>query len=190
MKRMMIAFLLLPLACRAATTTRLTIPAGPSTLAPATTIRLTDGAAAQVQVAGLALAVDPADGAAADLILRTAPPAWGTRVDATRPLRLWDTVAVRKGGARLRITALPDLNGRQAALMLDFGPSCRILVHGGALGMAAIEEIPRRYPGARLALLRDADGPLLLTIAPDGTAATLQHDPPADGRPACAAEAR
>jgi len=191
MKRRMIGTLLLaPLLCHAAETVQLALPGGPA--AQTSTIDLPDNATALLHVYGLALLVDPASdaGVTADLVLLTQPPAWRAITGQKGALRIWDRLAVRKGRARLHITALPDPGGRQAALMLDFGPTCRILVHGGTLHMADIEAIPHRYPGAGLALLRDADGPLLMTIAMDGAAATLQRGQPLRMGPACGAKAR
>ena len=191
MKRWTIATLLLaPLLCHAADVTQLTLPAGPA--AQTSMIDLLDDATARLHVYGVALLVDPAPDAdvRADLVLLTQPPGWRATTGQTGALRIWDRVTVRKGRTRLHITALPDPGGRQAALMLDFGPSCRILVHGGTLDMADIEAVPHRYPGAGLALLRDADGPLLMTIASDGSAATLQRGQRLRMGPACGAKAR
>lgn len=190
MKRWTIATLLLPplLLCHAADITLVTIPDGPAR-PPA----LTPGVSgALLSVHGLALLVDPPPDASvtADLVLRTQPPAWRASTGQEGALQTWDRLAVRKGRTRLHVTALPDPHGERAALMLDFGPTCRILVHGGTLDMPAIETIPHHYPGARLALLRDADGPLLMTIAADGTQATLQRGAPLRTGPACGGKAR
>lgn len=191
-----IATLLLPLLCYAADTTQVTLPAGPA-LSPAASIGFSGDTAALIHVYGLALLVDPPAGASvtADLVLLTQPPGWRTMAGQGQALQTWDRLAIRKGRTRLHITALPAPHGSQTALMLDFGPRCRILVHGGTLQQTDIETIPHHYPGARLALLRDADGPLLLTIADDGTAATLQREPslrepPLRIGPACGGKAR
>lgn len=176
---------LLPLLCHAADPTRVTIPDSP--------VRPSPGASGELlYVHGLALLVDPPPAAdtAADLVLRTQPPAWRASTGQEGPLQTWDRLAVRKGRTRLHVTALPDPHGQRAALMLDFGPPCRILIHGGTLDMPDIESIPRHYPGARLALLRDADGPLLMTIAADGTQATLERGQPPRIGPACGGKAR
>lgn len=188
MKRWTMAILLLPLLCQAADITRVTIPdrpARPSALAPGVS-------GALLYVHGLALLVDPRPGAdmAADLVLRTQPPAWRVSTGQEGTLQTWDRLAVRKGRTRLHVTALPDPHGERAALMLDFGAPCRILIHGGALDMPDIEAIPRHYPGARLALLHDADGPLLMTIAADGAQVTLQRGEPLRIGPACGGKAR
>lgn len=183
--------LLLSLACHAADTAQVTIPAGPARPSAAS-LGFAGDATALLHVHGLALLVDPSPGAdrTADLILLTQPPAWRTIAGRERPLQLWDRLAVRKGATRLHITVLPDAHGRQAALLLDFSPSCRILVHSATLAATDIATIPHHYPGARLALLRDADGPLLMTIADDGTAATLQRGQPLHIGPACGGKAR
>lgn len=185
MRRWTIATVLLPLLCHAADPTRVTIPDGrarPQAGAPGTLL----------YVRGLALLVDPPPGAdvAADLVLLTQPPAWRASTGQAGALQTWDRLAVRKGRTRLHVTALPDPRGQHGALMLDFGPPCRILIHGGTLDMPDIETIPRHYPGARLALLRDADGPLLMTIAADGAQVTLQRGPPLRIGPACGGKAR
>lgn len=185
MRRWTIAILLLPLLCHAADITRVTIPDGPARPPP-------EAPGTLLYVHGLVLLVDPPPGAdmAADLVLRTQPPAWRVSTGQEGALQTWDRLAVRKGRTRLHVTALPDPHGERAALMLDFGAPCRILIHGGALDMPAIEAIPRHYPGARLALLRDADGPLLMTIAVDGTQVTLQRGQPLRIGPACGGKAR
>jgi hypothetical protein len=187
MKRWTIATLLLPLACHAADVTQVTLPAG-----PAATRGLSGDATALLHVRGLALLVDPPAEAdvAADLVLLTQPPAWRASTGRKGTLQTWDRLAVRKGSTRLHVTALPDAHGERAALLLDFGPSCRILVHGGTLDMTDIETMPRHYPGARFALLRDADGPLLMTIGGDGMNVTLQRGQPLRIGPACGGKAR
>jgi hypothetical protein len=186
-----IATLLFPLACYSADLTQVTIPGG-AARPQAATIGFTGDTTALLHIHGLALFVDPPAGAAetADLVLVTQPPAWHAITGQGRPLQTWDRLAVRKGRTRLHITALPARHGRQPALMLDFGPRCRILVHGGTLQQADIQTVPRHYPGARLALLRDADGPLLMTITDDGTAVTLQREQPLRIGPACGGKAR
>ena len=191
MKCWTIATLLLPLLCHAADTTQVTLHAGPAQ-SPAASIGFSGDTAALIHVHGLALLVDPPAGAdmTADLVLLTQPPGWRTMAGQGQALQTWDRLAVRKGRTRLHITALPAPHGSQTALMLDFGARCRILVHGETLDRTDIETIPRHYPGARLALLRDADGPLLLTIADDGTAATLQREPPLRIGPTCGGKAR
>lgn len=193
MKRWTIATLLLPLLfpllCHAADIARVTIPAGP-TPPPAGELAFSGDATALLHVHGLALLVDPPPGAdvAADLVLLTQRSAWRASTGQAGTLQLWDRLAVRKGRTRLHVTALPDPHGQRAALMLDFGSPCRILVHGATL--PDIETIPRHYPGARLALLRDGDGPLLMTIAADGTQVTLRRGQPLRIGPACERKAR
>jgi hypothetical protein len=101
------------------------------------------------------------------------------------PLDTWEGITVRKGDTRLRLTAMPDPRGMRPqamAAMLDFGPTCRVLVHHGALSADEIALIPQRFPGARLALLRQDGTPSLLTVDPGGREATLRH-PVARGQP-------
>ena len=102
------------------------------------------------------------------------------------PLDTWESITIRKGDTRLRLTSMPDAHGMRPAamaVMLNFGPSCRVLVDSGELTPAEIGLIPQRFPGARLALLRQAGTPLLLlAVAQDGRAATLEH-PVARGEP-------
>ncbi|GGY98240.1 hypothetical protein ACFFTM_20500 [Pseudoduganella plicata] len=186
-----IATLLLPLLCHAAGPAHVAIPAGPARPLQST-IGFFDDTTAFIHVYGLTLLVDPAPGSdvPADLVLLTQPLAWHAITGQGRPLQIWDRLAVRKGRTRLHVTALPDPHGRQAALLLDFSPSCRILVHSAILDAPDIGTIPRHYPGARLALLRDADGPLLMTLADDGTAATLQRGQALRIGPACGGKAR
>ncbi|TWI40181.1 beta-lactamase family protein [Pseudoduganella flava] len=101
------------------------------------------------------------------------------------PLDTWEGITIRKGDTRLRLTAMPDPRGMRPATlaaMLDFGPACRVLVHHGALANDDIALIPQRFPGARLALLRQDGTPSLLTVHPGGHEATLRH-PVARGQP-------
>lgn len=102
------------------------------------------------------------------------------------PLDTWESITIRKGDTRLRLTSMPDAHGMRPAamaVMLNFGPSCRVLVNSGELTAAEIGLIPQRFPGAKLALLRQAGTPLLLmTVAQDGREPTLEH-PVARGEP-------
>ena len=82
-------------------------------------------------------------------------------------LERWDSVTVRKGNARLRITALPGRHGPRGfavlmpaviGTMLDFsdspaGAAYRIYISGDTLVYDDIAEIPRRFPDVDLALL-------------------------------------
>lgn len=101
------------------------------------------------------------------------------------PLDTWEGITVRKGGTRLRLTSMPDPRGMRPAMlaaMLDFGPACRVLVNHGELSADEIGLIPERFPGARLALLRQGGTPLLLAMAGDGHGAVPAY-PVARGEP-------
>lgn len=150
----------------------------------------------------------PPDMAGADLVLLsdpdwrgTAAAGWGNRpvvalrgsaerlrshgIRSVYPLDTWEGITVRKGGTRLRLTSMPDPRGMRPvmlAAMLDFGPACRVLVNHGDLSAAEIGLIPERFPGARLALLRQGGAPLLLAMAGDGHGAVPAH-PVARGEP-------
>ena len=79
----------------------------------------------------------------------------------------WDQVAVEKGDARLRITAVPGRHGKagmQVLLptvmgsVLDFGPGkgapdYRMYISGDTLVYDDLKTIPQRFPGIDLALL-------------------------------------
>ncbi|UGQ46009.1 MBL fold metallo-hydrolase [Massilia endophytica] len=82
-------------------------------------------------------------------------------------LRTWEAMEVFKGGARLRITAMPG-RGSTPGMMLDFSGegSYRIYISGDALAAGDLEEIPRRFPGADLALLQRG-GRRLFGVMPD-----------------------
>ncbi|GGC14500.1 hypothetical protein [Pseudoduganella buxea] len=177
---------------------RLTLPAGAGAREEGGAIVFSNAAAAEVRVGALVVALDPPADVpfTADLILLSRP---GQALPATRhaipvvapagtvtqtgaepvyALDTWQALTVRKGATLLRITALPDPRGHGAApaaltVMLDFGEPCRILVHGETLGLREIEGIPRHFPGARLALLRDEGEPVLLAV--DGAQATLRR---------------
>jgi L-ascorbate metabolism protein UlaG (beta-lactamase superfamily) len=83
------------------------------------------------------------------------------------PLRTWDTVDVRKGGASVKVTSMPGRHGPllvSAMLpavmgsMLEFhgqdsGRDYRMYVSGDTLVIRDLQEIPRRYPKIDLALL-------------------------------------
>lgn len=95
----------------------------------------------------------------------------GQGVHSVYPLDTWEGITVRKGDTRLRLTSMPDPRGLRPAMMaamLDFGPACRVLVNHGELSASEIGLIPQRFPGARLALLRQAGTPLLLAMEKDG----------------------
>ncbi len=184
---------------------RITIPSGAARQAPAGgAVQFIGTATALVRVRGLTVLVDPgADSElpAADVVVLTQPawerrdvPAWSlgpvvTTIGPARelralgfrsvyPLDTWEDVTVRKGDTRLRLTSLPDPRGMRPdamAMMLDFGPACRVYVHGAALSQDDIGMIPQRFPGARLALLREAGTPLLLKVAQNGREASIER---------------
>jgi hypothetical protein len=109
----------------------------------------------------------------------------GQGVRSVYPLDTWEGMTIRKGDTRLRLTSMPDPLGTRPATMaamLDFGPACRVLVNHGDLSAVEIGLIPQRFPGARLALLRQAGAPLLLAIGQDGREPVPEH-PVARGEP-------
>lgn len=150
----------------------------------------------------------PADMAGADLVLLSNPDwrgvaaaGWGHRpvvtmgstaerlrshgIGSVYPLDTWEGITIRKGDTRLRLTSMPDPRGMRPATlaaMLDFGPACRVLVNHGELSAFEIGLIPERFPGARLALLRQGGTPLLLAMAQDGRGPVSAH-PVARGEP-------
>jgi L-ascorbate metabolism protein UlaG (beta-lactamase superfamily) len=85
----------------------------------------------------------------------------------TAALATWDRLEVEKGGAHLRITAVPARHGKAgvSALMpkvmgtvLDFGtkgekPDYRMYISGDTLIHNDLRAIPQRFPGIDLALL-------------------------------------
>ncbi len=202
MKRSILAGLLAAASCYPFTVAgqssySLTLPAGAVARQQGGVI-VFSGAAAQMRVGALVVALDPPADVplTADLVLLSRP---GQALSATRhtipvvapagtvtqtgaapvyALDTWQALTVRKGATLLRITALPDPRGHGAApaaltVMLDFGAACRVLVHGETLALREIEGIPRHFPGARLALLRDEGEPVLLAV--DGAQATLRR---------------
>ncbi|NRR32042.1 hypothetical protein HSX11_17855 [Oxalobacteraceae bacterium] len=95
----------------------------------------------------------------------------------------WDALHLNKGKTQLRLTALAGRDGGTlpAGFMLDFGQgrgSYRIYLSGGAAPTEQERaEIPRRYPGADMAVL-DAGGQARLALVRRGGhqgAATLQE---------------
>jgi L-ascorbate metabolism protein UlaG (beta-lactamase superfamily) len=86
---------------------------------------------------------------------------------AARGLETWGSVAVSKGGARVKVTSLPGTHapGLLSALLppvmgslLEFenargGPAFRLYITGDTLVFDKIQEIPRRFPDIDLALL-------------------------------------
>lgn len=87
------------------------------------------------------------------------------------PMQTWDTLHLRKGKTRLRVTALPGAPGtvNVAGFMLEVGnswASYRLYVSCEPLGADAAGTLAQRLPGADLALLPDPDrqAPLLLAL--------------------------
>ncbi len=102
-------------------------------------------------------------------------------------METWDAIHVNKGAARLRLTALPGRAG--AALlpagtmdaMLDIGDgkgaAYRIYLSGDSMQRGDSAAIPRRLPGADLALLHPDGGRLLgVETAADGVINYLRRD--------------
>ncbi len=101
-------------------------------------------------------------------------------------LSRWDSLTVRKGEARLRITAMPARHGGPAlgvllptvmGAMLDFaegpaGAAYRIYISGDTLLFDDIDQIPLRFPDIDLALLHLGGERLygMLTASMDGAA--------------------
>jgi L-ascorbate metabolism protein UlaG (beta-lactamase superfamily) len=85
----------------------------------------------------------------------------------THALKTWELIEVRKGGATLRLTAMPGTHGPGPlgallppvmGIMLDFGDEeggtrLRIYISGDTLIHERLREIPRRFPDIDLALL-------------------------------------
>jgi L-ascorbate metabolism protein UlaG (beta-lactamase superfamily) len=85
----------------------------------------------------------------------------------TAALATWDRLEVEKGGAHLRITAVPARHGKAGVsamlpkvmgTVLDFGtkgdtPDYRMYISGDTLIYNDIRTIPQRFPGIDLALL-------------------------------------
>ena len=88
---------------------------------------------------------------------------------ARHPMQAWDTLYLRKGQARLRVTAMPGRPGTvaTAGFMLEIGTfhaTCRIYVSGAALTAGELAALPQRLPGAELALVPAGDGPGLTVL--------------------------
>ncbi|GAA4322465.1 MBL fold metallo-hydrolase [Streptomyces venetus] len=86
----------------------------------------------------------------------------------TAGLRAWHGLSLQRGGAQVRITALPGRHAGHAVLrgllppvmgsMLEFGPvggpvRMRLYISGDTLVYDGLDEIARRFPAADLALL-------------------------------------
>jgi hypothetical protein len=106
------------------------------------------------------------------------PPTTGPDAQpAGHPMRTWDTLFLRKGQARLRVTAMPGEPGTAAAaitagFMLEIGTlhaTRRIYVSGAPLAAGELAALPQRLPGAELVLAPAGQGlgqePVLLRRA-------------------------
>ncbi|RFP11229.1 MULTISPECIES: hypothetical protein [unclassified Duganella] len=85
------------------------------------------------------------------------------------PMQTWDTLHLRKGKTRLRVTALPGQPGTAnvAGFMLEVGNSWvsyRLYVSCEHLAEDEAGALAQRLPGADLALLPDHHAPLLLAL--------------------------
>ena len=94
------------------------------------------------------------------------------------PMQTWDTLHLRKGKTRLRVTALPGQPGTAnvAGFMLEVGNSwVSYRLYVSCEHMAADEAgvLAQRLPGADLALLPDHHAPLLLALQRAGRPAAV-----------------
>lgn len=86
----------------------------------------------------------------------------------TAGLRTWQALTLQRGGAQVRVTALPGRHAGHAVLrgllppvmgsMLEFGPAggparARLYISGDTLVYDGLDEITRRFPAADLAVL-------------------------------------
>ena len=129
----------------------------------------------------------------------TAPASEASRLEAMAadaprfyPMQTWDTLHLRKGKTRLRVTALPGppRTVNVAGFMLEVGnswASYRLYVSCEQLGAEEMVTLARRLPGADLALLPDPErkAPLLLALH----RAARPADGHAPARPAALTEA-
>ncbi|MGK5062395.1 hypothetical protein [Janthinobacterium sp. LB3P112] len=142
-------------ACLAAQAAPLRLPAGKGPVAQGGSVT----AAAQgalIRYRGWLLAVDGAVPEERPDILLTSAQARQApllQIGSTqRSLPLWSAFELVKGGARLRITALPGPD-ELAALLLDFGDSdYRIVIPAAGIARHAYPALAQRFPGADLAL--------------------------------------
>ena len=96
------------------------------------------------------------------------------------PMQTWDTLHLRKGKTRLRVTALPGQPGTShvAGFMLEVGngwASYRLYVSCERVGVDEAGLLAQRLPGADLALLPAGNTPLLLALRRE----SAQPDKPA-----------
>ncbi|MGV7210925.1 hypothetical protein ACLB1G_24085 [Oxalobacteraceae bacterium A2-2] len=94
------------------------------------------------------------------------------------PLQLWDALQLRKGKARLRVTAMAGAPGsvEPGGFLLDFGSgrgAYRIYVGCAPLEAGEQAALAARLPGADLALLPNGDTPRVLALARGGPARPL-----------------
>jgi hypothetical protein len=99
------------------------------------------------------------------------------------PLHTWDALHLRKGGTRLRVTALPGASGTTevAGFMLEVGNnrvSYRLYVSCGSWSGDGPTMLSQRLPGADLALLPAGDAPQLMVLRP------AAHGAAESGKPA------
>lgn len=101
----------------------------------------------------------------------------------TAGLRTWQAFTLQRGGARVRVTALPGRHAGHAVLrgllppvmgsMMEFGPvggpvALRLYISGDTLVYDGLDEIARRFPAADLAVLH-----LGGTLLPGGFLVTM-----------------
>lgn len=91
------------------------------------------------------------------------------KMAARHPMRAWDSLYLRKGQARLRVTAMPGRPGTAATagFMLEIGTfhaTCRIYVSGEVLAAGELAALPQRLPGAELVLAPAGDGQDLVLL--------------------------
>ncbi|HJU99696.1 MAG TPA: hypothetical protein VJ752_04025 [Burkholderiaceae bacterium] len=158
-------------------------------------IALAPDGRASIRFHGLTVALVGPDGIAGQADLAVLPPgagavpAFGVAAGATRavplvyaqpsatepgaetaghPMRVWDTLYLRKGQVRLRVTAMPGGPGTAATagFMLEIGTfhaTSRIYVSGAPLAAGELATLPQRLPGAELVLAPAGDGhPMVL----------------------------
>jgi len=94
------------------------------------------------------------------------------------PLNTWESLVVRKGEARVTITAMPGKHATDEAVeellmpvnghMLDFSRNddrlYRLYITGDTMLVDSLEEIPRRYPGIDLGLIHTGGTTFLVTV--------------------------
>lgn len=112
----------------------------------------------------------PAGAARAVPLVYAQPPATAPgAATAGHPMRVWDTLYLRKGQARLRVTAMPGGPGTAATagFMLEIGTfhaTSRIYVSGAPLAAGELATLPQRLPGAELVLAPAGDGQTMVLL--------------------------